>query len=381
MKVIFLSSDRLILGDSPARRRMAEYGRIFDEVHVIVFAKGVRRKENISANVSYYTTGSLSRWRYPFDAFLIAKAIIAKSGSVKGDFIVSAQDPFEAGAIAYWLKKRTGVPYQIQIHTDFLSPYFVKEHWENRLRLLTAGFILERADCIRAVSQRIVRSLVLRYPAISRERIAVLPVWGEPFSIHPVPEAGRFNILVVSRLEPEKGIDDALSAFKMFHALGGSGRLVIVGSGSQYQKLRKRAESQDIAPFVSFEGWQATLGKYYETADVFLMPSHYEGWGMAAYEAVRIGIPVVITNVGLAGEAVKDGENGLIVPVGDIEAMAHALLKVSRGELRFSGAVGADLPPHQKITGLRPWCGGLSATQAEYLEQYLKAMKLCQKPS
>ncbi|MBI4134786.1 MAG: glycosyltransferase [Candidatus Sungbacteria bacterium] len=363
MKVLFLSTDRTLFADSKARARMARYGEIFDEVHAVVYTKREYRRDEVRANVTLYPTNSASRWFSPWDTYRVASGIVAGHG--RDELIVSAQDPFEGGVAGWLLKRRWRLPLQVQVHTDFLSPYFAREHWENRVRVFLAHFILKRADCIRVVSKRIQTGLV-RSMGILERKISVLPVWND---FNPMPRKATsgdaLRVLLVSRLEPEKGVADAIRAFAQFLGEGGKGVLNIVGDGSLRVPLATLAKDLRISGSVVFEGWQKNLDMYYSRADLLLFPSHYEGWGMAAYDAVRAGIPVVMTDVGLAGEVVKDGKSGIIVPVGDMEKMTGALLSLYRDR----GLLHALGHSSLKISGILSW--------DEYLQAYRKMLEGC----
>ena len=112
MKVLSIGSDRNIFKEGSAvRARMLEYGRLFEELHIIVFVNRFKindlgfkvKKVQISKNIWVYPTHSLSRWFYVFDAIRIGKSIIEKA---RNDFVVSGQDPFECGLVALKIKQR-----------------------------------------------------------------------------------------------------------------------------------------------------------------------------------------------------------------------------------------------------------------------------------
>lgn len=356
MKVIFISSDKLVFESSPARQRMVEYAKTFGELHMIVFTKRGFRTETVGGVLNLYPTNSRSRWLYVRDAVRLAK-IFPKNGG----WLVSAQDPFEAGVAGYLIAKRLGARLQIQVHTDFLSPYF-KTGLLNRLRLVIAGFILPNADCVRAVSARLKRSLLARYK-IFPERVETLPIWNE-FSPAERVSHDKFVILMVARLEPEKGIKDALAAMALYVKKGGAGILRIAGSGSLEAWARRAVKRYKLESRVEVLGWRNDVMELYRAADVFLFPSHYEGWGMAAYDGLRAKLPIVMTDVGLAGEAVHDGINGIVVSVRDVAAMAEALLSLERDQgLRTRLAVGE--------------VGPRFASKDEYLAAYRKTLLRC----
>jgi glycosyltransferase involved in cell wall biosynthesis len=116
------------------------------------------------------------------------------------------------------------------------------------------------------------------------------------------------HVLFAGRLSKEKGILEFLEATRGM-------RRVIVGDGPL------RPHVPEAIGFVP----PAELGPYYERAAVVCVPSRREGYGMVAREAMAYGRPVVATRAGGLLDAVVDGETGILVAPGDVEALAHAL--------------------------------------------------------
>jgi glycosyltransferase involved in cell wall biosynthesis len=133
------------------------------------------------------------------------------------------------------------------------------------------------------------------------------------------------TFLYVGRLDPEKGLDVLLRAFRDV-----PGRLVLVGTGSEEAALRAQADGR-----VEFAGAlpQDEVVRAYAEADVFVLPSRSEPWGMVLNEAAAAGLPLVATDeVGAAHDLVEDGENGFRVPAGDEAALARALRRLAEDE-------------------------------------------------
>jgi glycosyltransferase involved in cell wall biosynthesis len=138
----------------------------------------------------------------------------------------------------------------------------------------------------------------------------------------------RPTLLYVGRLDREKGLDILLDAVRTLDA-----DVVLVGDGGEAQRLRLAAP-----PNVRFAGWldRDELVPWYAAADVFVLPSLSEPWGMVLNEAAAAALPIVATTAaGAAFELVEDGVSGFVVPPGDPTALADALLRlVSDAELR-----------------------------------------------
>jgi glycosyltransferase involved in cell wall biosynthesis len=129
--------------------------------------------------------------------------------------VVSAQDPFERGWVAYKAVHHTSAKLHIQIHTDFCSPWFVRGSFiptiVNRIRRKLADRVLPHADGIRVVSKRIQDSLTSRY-GTGLKNIAIIPIPVDATvpDLVPFPHADGFMLFTASRLEQEKRIQDLL---------------------------------------------------------------------------------------------------------------------------------------------------------------------------
>jgi D-inositol-3-phosphate glycosyltransferase len=146
-------------------------------------------------------------------------------------------------------------------------------------------------------------------------------------------------LLFVGRLTPIKGLETLLRALATAkrNGLGRTDvRLVVVGGDKDERwdadraRLRRLAAQVGVGPWVEFRGPQPqdVLPDYYAAADVCLMPSLYESFGMVALEAMACGIPVIGSRVGGLAVTVQDGTTGLLVPEGDVEALAASIARL-----------------------------------------------------
>ena len=105
-------------------------------------------------------------------------------------------------------------------------------------------------------------------------------------------------------------------------------RLVLVGDGPEYGRTRELVESLKLEPFVRYVGVVDEVASLLAAADVLLLPSESESFGLVALEAMASGVPVVASDVGGLPEVVAHGKTGFLAPVGDIDAMAGYCLQL-----------------------------------------------------
>ncbi|MBS4052333.1 MAG: glycosyltransferase, partial [Methylomonas sp.] len=228
-------------------------------------------------------------------------------------YVVTAQDPFELGLVAWRISSRFDIPLQLQVHTDFLSPYFKKGSLKNRARLVLAHMLIPRAQSIRVVSERIKRSLLLKYHRIT-PNIHVVPIFVDIDTLRSVqavdlrkkyPGFDRI-ILMASRLSSEKNIPMAIRAFREVVKKHPRTGLLIVGSGPEELRLKAYAERLDLKGKIFFGGWQSSIAPFAKAAHIFLSTSLYEGYGLSVVEAAVTGTLVVSSDVGIATELLPE---------------------------------------------------------------------------
>ena len=138
---------------------------------------------------------------------------------------------------------------------------------------------------------------------------------------------GPPQLLYFGRLEYEKGVHDLIAALPRIRRGHPGTTLTIAGEGTQQDWLTEVARKNKVLKAVRFAGHtnHAELLDLLHRADVAVLPSHYEPFGIVALEAIAAGAPLVTTNVGGLGEAVIDGQTGLSCPPRDVAALATAV--------------------------------------------------------
>ena len=138
-------------------------------------------------------------------------------------------------------------------------------------------------------------------------------------------------ITVMGRLIPEKGHEQLIRAMPMVLAACPAAVLVIVGDGPSRRDCERLVGALGLGAAVRFLGYRSDVPDLLAAADVAVVPSLWvEGFGYVALEAMCAGLPVVASRVGGLPEVVVHGETGLLVPAGDSEALAEALVQVLR---------------------------------------------------
>lgn len=137
----------------------------------------------------------------------------------------------------------------------------------------------------------------------------------------------------VSNLRPVKRVADIVRAHARVTAATGA-RLVVVGNGPDRDEAERLAGELGVAGRISFLGTRDDVAPYLAAADVFVMASEQESFGVAALEAMACGVPVVAPRIGGLQELVDDGITGELTPPGDIEALATAQIGLLRDGVR-----------------------------------------------
>jgi N-acetyl-alpha-D-glucosaminyl L-malate synthase BshA len=169
-------------------------------------------------------------------------------------------------------------------------------------------------------------------------QVEVIPnfVCGSEYTRQPRAElraelspAGEPLLVHVSNFRPVKRPVDCVEILARVRERGVDARLAMVGDGSERGRAEHRARCLNVEQFCTFVGKQPRIVDYLSVADVLLLPSEQESFGLAALEAMACEVPVVASRVGGIPEVVTDGETGCLSAVGDVDKMgadAAALL-------------------------------------------------------
>lgn len=322
MKVLFVSGDRTISNQSSqSARRMRAYAALCSELHVVV-----------AGGDTSYTDGPLlvhGTTMRGIGMLITLPTFIRSLIREKGIDVVSAQDPFEYGLIAYLATVHTNAKLHLQIHTDFLSPDFVRvSPFLNSVRVRIADMLLPKAHGIRVVSSRINMSVLARYGARVANPVVI------PIQIAE-PEAGAiwkapfpFTLVTIARLEKEKELMTLLRAMKDVREAHPQAGLVIVGDGRMRLELEVAASTLGLKDAVQFLGTRSDTNAILEGATAYVQTSAYEGYGMALIEAARAGLPIISTSVGIVGDVLVPDKDVLVVAKRNSKELTRAIIRL-----------------------------------------------------
>ncbi|MHB9019334.1 MAG: glycosyltransferase family 4 protein [Minisyncoccota bacterium] len=317
MRILSLGLDKSVLDpNSKTAKRIADYKGLVDKYIVLVPEKN-------------------NKILALFDLYRRAKEIIERDGIN----LITVQDQYYIGLLGYLLAKKYKIRLEIQIHG-------FEKFWG--IRKLIAKFVIPRADSIRVVSNRIKKFLILNFKSsILNSKITVVPIYVETSNIDRISKIkndNKFIFLTVGRLVSIKNIGLQIEAMKEVVKKHSNAELWIVGDGPELNNLKFKIKNLKLENKVFLLGWQDNVGNYYAQTDAFLLTSDSEGWGMSVIEAASHGLPIIMTDVGLAGEVIKNNESGLIIPVGDKSGLFSAMFKlIENGDLRERLVVGANM--------------------------------------
>jgi glycosyltransferase involved in cell wall biosynthesis len=143
-----------------------------------------------------------------------------------------------------------------------------------------------------------------------------------------LPAKSGFTLVFVGRLQPIKNLQLLLNAFQIAYASAPDLRLWIVGDGIERTSLEKLAADLQISDQVTFFGQQLDVAPYFSAADVFIMSSKSEGLPLSLLQAISLGVPVIVPDVGGMPEVVRLTDAGSVVPPEAPVAMAQSILRM-----------------------------------------------------
>ena len=204
---------------------------------------------------------------------------------------------------------------------------------------------IEQSDAVTAVSRFLrdetYRQIPVRkeieviYNFIDPDRHAI----AEPRCIPQKKSQRQVTLMHISNFRPVKRTEDVVRIFaRVRESL--DVRLVLVGDGPEYSRTRELVDTLGLSDSVRYVGVVDEVAPLLKAADLLLLPSETESFGLVALEAMASGVPVVATDVGGLPEVVEHGITGYLAPVGDVDAMAAYCVQIL-GDCEMAKRFGA----------------------------------------
>lgn len=273
-----------------------------------------------------------------------AEAVIASSNADAASFDLVHSHYWLSGWAGVLVKEALGIPLANSFHTLGRVKDVSRradEHRSSRMRVLTEDEVIAHSNCVIASTPYEFEDLLIHYDA-SPERLCVSPAGIDHDLFKPGDRAEARRklelsagpvVLFAGRIQGHKGIDTAIEAVSQ---LGSEVALIIVGGPSgadgddELSRLEKRTADLGLTDRISFVPPQPhdQLADFYRAADVLVMPSRSESFGLVAAEAQACGLPVVGARVGGLAYVVDEGTSGILVDSHDPRDYATAIRAV-----------------------------------------------------
>jgi glycosyltransferase involved in cell wall biosynthesis len=238
------------------------------------------------------------------------------------------------------IARALGLRYVLHVHDyDYADYYHSRGAFLKRL----IAAVFRRAATVVVLGERD-REVISQMPQLPRSRVTILhnavpdPV---PTLNKASPSGGPCQLLFLGYLSARKGVPELLQALAELSMARQCWCATLAGGGP-IDEFRKLADDLGVLDRLSFPGWvdEAAVRALFAEADVLVLPSHAEGLAMAVLEGLSHGLAVITTPVGAHSEVIEPEVSGILVPPGDVEALAGALARVI-GDVGLRQRLGA----------------------------------------
>jgi glycosyltransferase involved in cell wall biosynthesis len=279
------------------------------------------------------------KWGIVVGAFVFALALvrfvlIACRGGVDVLHInVAAYGSAYRKMILALFARRLGVPYVVHVHTGRFATF-----WKASPVAAAIDRFFARSAAIIVLGRPFAEMVMLRLPQLKAKlHVLANATPSPPAKLRDVSRGAGIHITSLGLLGPNKNTSQLIEAL---HRLAGrTDWLATIAGDGQVEAARNDVRRLGLADRVFIPGWidQAAVQELLSRTDIVVLPSLSEGMPMAILEALSHGIPVVATPVGAIPDVISHEGNGLLVPVGDLDALVAALRRlIEDGDLRRS---------------------------------------------
>jgi glycosyltransferase involved in cell wall biosynthesis len=272
--------------------------------------------------------------------FPVTPGIFRRLAAAQPDaVVVVGWSTFASLATISWCRLRR-VPYVLEVDSHDEGP---RAGWRRAVKGTVVPRIVRGAAGVLVTGTLVRRSMIARGADPDRIRLFAVTVDAAGFRRRAEELASRraelrcelelgtddVAVLSVGRLAPEKGLDTLIRAAAA--ARVPELAVVIAGSGPEHARLEQLAASLGVRLVLLGDSPWERMVERYVAADVFALLSEREPWGVVVNEAAACGLPLVLSDrVGAAFDLLRDGENGVLVPAGDVESAASAVRRLAQ---------------------------------------------------
>ena len=291
-------------------------------VHIIAGIGGTWSDMMSESGITVDICEGMLREISPLKDFAAARTLSAKLKALAPDLVCAHSS--KAGMLARIASKMAGIPCIFTAHgwafTDGIAQ--PKKTIYRALEVMTAP-LASKIVCVsgydRGIGER---------GGISTKRMVTIEngVPDVDTSLRATPEIGNpIRVTMVARFAEPKDQQLLIRSVQDIPQI----HLDLVGDGPKLDAAKSLVHSLSMSDRVRFLGVRQDVAQILANSHIFVLMSNFEGFPLSTLEAMRAGLPVVVSNVGGAGESVVDGESGFLIPKGDVETLRERLLLLS----------------------------------------------------
>jgi L-malate glycosyltransferase len=337
-----------------------ELARRGHEVHFVTYASPFRLRGYVEG--VYFHEVDTRMGRYPlFDHFPYTLALASKQHEValreKLD-VLHVHYAVPHATAAYLAREMLEAQLPLKVITTLHGTDITLVGQESSFYAITK-FSIERSDAVTAVS-KFLREETLRAFGCVNCDIRPIPNFVNLSEYRPATN-GRCEGLApddhrilthVSNFREVKRVKDVVRVFaRVRRAMPAT--LLMVGDGPDRSEAETEARELGVDADVRFLGRLDTVANLLQSTDLFVLPSQTESFGLAALEAMACGAPVVASRAGGLPEVIDDGINGLLEPVGSVEAMSRRAIELLRDPARLAAMRAAAIEKAREFSADR----------------------------
>ena len=231
-----------------------------------------------------------------------------------------AENSFTAALITLALTRR-----EFAIYSEAPDPFQYRPRWKRFLQACLGKAIAPRAKAVFPVSHFAEEFFL----SLGVEKAAIFPFayFRATPDPRPLPRTSGREAIFVGQLITRKGLDWLIESIAPLLTERTDIHLTLLGAGDMRETLERRVLELDLAGRIRFElpVESTSIPQRLAAADILVLPSRWDGWGLVVNEALSVGIPAIVSDRCGAADVIRHGINGYVVPFGDVAALRQCL--------------------------------------------------------